>query len=59
MDWDSACRFRCSTTWSSNIAPTARARHLAYLSMAIFCGQCLSFMEFLPGGPASYSPAPA
>ena len=24
MDWDSACRFRCSTTWSSNIAPTAR-----------------------------------
>ena len=41
-------------------ADGARARHLAYLSMAIFCGQFLSsFMEFLPGGPASYSPAPA
>ena len=33
-------------------ADGARARHLAYLSMAIFCGQFLSsFMEFLPGGP--------
>ena len=61
MDWDSACRFRCSTTWSSNIAPTARGpviwRTCPWPSSA--ASACLPSWNSCPAGPASYSPAPA